>query len=305
VRHRLAILVAASTMALGGALAIGVLPAAAADNCPNWNTCSWTQINNGNWQPNANMNPDCGSSCAQWTQDCSYRLAYYNSWIGSNSIFEHDTDWAVNTWNAVPECSPSYVKSGSNDSSVSIVYDAATFSGSMQYWCGNTVSTGTPWNGIWVISHMEVQLNTNDTYYDGPVPSNAPPHSCNLKSALLHETGHTLGEGHSSVQSDVMYPNNNNATAIDADAHHMLAAIYGTASPSGCSSCQFDVLGLNWGAPPVHQMGPNAFEQALNNKEQGVRNSVSSAEAGEGSTIDNAKQVVLCAGEAIGGNACG
>lgn len=293
-------------MALG-ALSIGVLPAAAADNCANWNTCPWTQTDNGNWQPNANMDPDCHGNCQQWIKDCSYRLGYYNSWIGTRSIFENDVNWAVATWNAVPECSPSYVEESSNNSDTSILYDSASLTGNQASWCAATsADQGYLWNGIYVITHMHVTLNNNMGYYDGPVPSNAPSNSCNLKSTVLHETGHTLGEGHSSTYADVMYPCAcNNATTIDADAHHMLAAVYGYASPSGCNSCRFNIIGLGWGVPPVHQMSPSAFEQAVNNKTQGVHDAVYSAEAGQSSTIDNLKQDVICAGESIGGHACG
>jgi len=208
----------------------GILPAAAATNCANNNTCRWTQMENGNWQPNSNQNPSC-SPCVSWPPDPNgggiQNVAYWNSWQGQGSMFDNEVNWAANQWGSQQYYSPSVYEC--NCSNTPINYNAESLPASL---CGSTylnysVSQGNQGN----ITGATVYLNSNAGYVDGPSKGSA----CDLRNTLLHETGHVFGEGHSSVQSDVMYPHNNNIEAIDQDAQNMMAAIYGTYE-AGCTS---------------------------------------------------------------------
>lgn len=275
-RRRLALLTASKRLCIslvsalpmsvvGLAVTAGVAqtPVAAATNCANWNTCRWTQYDNGNWQPNQNMNPYCGA-CYQWWQRSNAILYYWNAFRGTGSFLENDVNWAAHTWTSVPEDTPSFSEdmgSGGND--------ATYYNGGQSYGpdiCASTFITGSQAQGsVYYISYVNIYLNSNKTYYDGRPPSNAPAGSCDAKSTFLHETGHSYGEGHSSVQSDVMYPHNNGVYAIDQDAHNMLAAVYGYPGSASCNSCQADIQ-----PPPlpitIQPMTLAQLQQALANK---------------------------------------
>jgi len=282
-----ALLVGCSAFAL-----LGVRPAAAASNCANNNTCAWTQIDNGNWQPNSNQDPHCYSSCKQWAQNCDARLGYWDMWYGTGNVFEQKTDWAVRTWNSVPECTPNYSKTGDNTAPIQY---AATSMGKYGL-CGSTVANGYQNGSVIYIQSVSINLNSDKDYYDGPVPS-SDDHGCDLPHVDLHETGHSFGEGHSSVTSDVMYPNDNGVVSIDADAHHMLAATYGYDSPSSCNSCQFD-FGLT---PPVHQMGVGYWQQATTDKVNGAVGAAESTEQDASGTTSNAVWDARCADYEVSG----
>jgi matrixin len=209
-------------------------------------------------------------------------------------MYEHEVDWAVRTWNAVQECTPTFVDVGS--SGWSVEYNAQSMPvgkcGLTQYPNGNATGSS------YILNTVTIWLNTNMYYYDGPVPSNAPSNSCDLRWTLLHETGHSYGEGHSSVKSDVMYPTDNDVVSIDPDAHHMLAAVYGYSTPSNCNSCQFDA-NLYTGLPPLHPMNPTSYQNTWVTKGLAEEQSVVSAANDSGNIAGNAKEVVSCANTAV------
>ncbi|HEV7678105.1 MAG TPA: matrixin family metalloprotease [Candidatus Dormibacteraeota bacterium] len=251
----------------------GVLSVAAFDNCANNNTCAWSQSDNHNWQPNQNQDPHCYNMCEMWQQNCADRLGYWNGYGGG--VFQRRADWAVQTWNAVPECTPNYFKTG--DSSAPISFVAASLG---QNSCGLTSVKGYQNGSIFYLQQVTISVNSDLPYWDGPVPNGQ--HGCNLPTSLLHETGHSFGEGHSSVTSDVMYvTNDSNAMSIDADAHHMLAATYGYNSPNSCESCHFTLdFGLT---PPIHQQSVPYFQQAVTDK---VNAAVGAAQSTEQDAAD-------------------
>ena len=288
-----ALLMTLTRMGVGG----GVLPAAAASNCANNNNCAWTQIDNNNWQPNANMDPSCHSSCKMWQQNCDARLGYWNTWSGTGNLFERKTDWAVNMWNAVAECTPNYTKTG--NTSAPIQYNATSMG---RYgWCGSTSANGYQSGSFMYIQSVTINLNTDKDYFDGPVP-NGNDHGCDVGNVLLHETGHSFGEGHSSVSSDIMYPVNTDVMSIDADAHHMLAATYGYDSPNGCSSCQFNAVPMiDFGLPPIQQMGLGYFQQATTDKANAAVGAAQSTEQGAGSMANNGVGYAKCADYTVTG----
>jgi hypothetical protein len=289
-RHLLSIAAAGglAAVAFGAGLPFsrGFVTASAQSNCTDNNNCAWTQIENGNWQPGQNQNPDCGTACDEWGPDCSSTLTYFNPWSGQNNPWEHEVDWAQNMWNSVQECTPTFRKASSGQ----VTYGATS---QTRGTCAITNNSGYQSGNVRVITSSAINFNNSVPNYDGPPPSTAPWYSCNIKTGALHETGHSYGEGHSSILSDIMYPVQRGAVTIDADAHHMLAAVYGYASGSGCNSCQYNIA--NFGAPPIRQMGPTYFAQSVVNKATGAAGVATSSAAGATDTANNGEQ------DAVGG----
>lgn len=295
-RRQLAVL-CASLLALAAALGLAPLHAAATDNCTSNTTCTWTQWNNNSW-PLGSSDPHCYNSCFAWPQDCRSNLPYWNGWTGQNNYYEHEVDWAVNQWNGVAECTPSFHKVGSGQG-WSTQYASASLAAGL---CGQTSYTGYASGSTFVITSSTVLLSTNARFYDGPPPAGAPSNSCDIKWTLLHETGHTYGEGHSSVGSDVMYPTDNHGHSIDGDAHHMLAEVYGYPS-SGCPSCQFN-LGVpgGLGIPPLHNMTPTELVGVGTSRVDGAYNGAWNTYDDAGDSATNTENDAACVGNAASPN---
>lgn len=284
--------------AAGTSAALSQVPVRAFDSCANSNTCRWTQIDNGNWQPNSGMDPSCHSHCEMWWQTSDDRLPYYNSWSGTGSIFDHAVDWAAATWDQVPEDTPNFYRS-SNSSGAYVVYTATSLGSGV---CGLThVASEYQSGSMYFLQVVDIYVNSDALYYDGPVPGNADQSktNCDIRSSMLHETGHSYGEGHSSVNADVMYPHDNDATSIDGDATNMLAQVYGYPQ-SGCDSCQFTIT-----TPiPLRPMSPTQLATAMENKATAVKLAAASIAADSQNMSDNEYQVARCADAAATTQQC-
>jgi hypothetical protein len=197
-------------------LATFVSPAQAATGPGN----SWTQLDNHNW-PDSSSNPNC-SPCIRWTK--SGPNGYYQgSWgylITGDSFFHTQAQAAMAEWSGQPYYSPSFSESGCP---ANICVNAQNL-GSTR--CGSaSYSYNTSSN---LITHIDVYLNTQKAYSDGPSTQ-----YCDVRSAYHHEIGHGFSEGHSAVSTDLMYRSQNKQEHVDADAESELRAVYGAISGSG------------------------------------------------------------------------
>lgn len=276
--------VMAAQIGIGGTLAASASTAGGCDN----GTCRWTQLENGNW-PDNSSDPSC-SPCASWpvNGDGSVQNVYYfNAWQGQGSMFENETNWAANTWGNEPYESPTTEEC--NGCGTSITYNAQSMASNL---CGQTyLSYNVTQGGQAAITGATVYLNTNaaDGYVDGPSDSRA----CDLRDTLLHETGHVFGEGHSSVNSDLMYPATNNVESVDQDAEDMMAEVYGSYE-AGCTS---DYCGgnadINVPSPVVlHPMTSAQLEQVLLNKAADARNAYLAEKADAVNMVNSMEQQV-------------
>jgi len=288
-----------------GAVGIGTaLPVSAAMNCATTNnttTCNWTQIDNGNWPANSsdpNCNDTSGDStrgCQEWLQDCSQTLYYSNGWSSNRNYWMFSVvNWAANTWNSVPQCTPSFHESESGNALVSYYSGHLGTYSSTTAPCAETFVYSTNQGGVGAIDHVNIVANEDVGWYQSPPPNDGHI-NCNMKSAQLHETGHSYGEGHSSVAGDLMYPWDNNTTAIDQDAHAMLAAVYGTGAPA-CTSCQYD-LWLH--LPDVHPLSPVAYEQMVTTKALAAAQAALNAEGSAAAMVQDTAYWARCAGSRV------
>lgn len=247
-------------------------PVAAAQDCANNNTCNWTQADSQTDWPNTTSDPHCYNYCVRWNLDCSYSEEYLNNWT-DGSVWESTADWAQHTWDGVPECTPTFNKAANSSSAWLTQVGAQSLPGNPPP-CGQWQPQGYQSGSSFILTGGTVVVNSSQRF-----TSSVSPGVCNIRNTFLHETGHMYGEGHSSVQSDVMYKDTDQGnTAIDGDAHAELAAIYGEPSASGCNSCQFNTdLWLN--PVFVHQMSADSYAQMAQAKAGATIQAAKDAEA--------------------------
>jgi hypothetical protein len=275
--------------AVGIGAALSQTPAAAAMNCANNNTCRWTQMQNGNWQPNSNMNPNC-NPCVKWSYGARDYLPYWNGWTGTGAWEEHDTDWAMNSWSQLPYDTPTFYKMCNGCATPLVTYGYTSMGATGP--CGLTTPS---YDSAGYLTQITIDLNFDKNNFDGPIPGNYSPNdSCDAKNALLHETGHAFGEGHSSFSTDVMYASNTDRYAIDQDAQNMLGIVYGSWE-GGCSS-NCGQAGTD--GPPlpvvVHPMTPGELETALIDKATAAKSAVLALEQDWGSTATTVERKATC-----------
>jgi hypothetical protein len=224
IRHALAILAALLGSLAWAGTSTPLTAAAAVNGCSGSQTCRWTQWYNGNWSP-GNGSPSC-NPCVHWPLDGSdFGDGYWNGWYRQNNWEEHETDWAVNYWNSLQYNSPVFDEINQCGCASQLQYQSTSLQAGV---CGWTTSNADSNN---IVTSATVYLGTNVNYTDGPNNQGI----CDVRHVLLHETGHVMAEGHSSMAGDLMYGGYNQIEAIDQDAQSMLAAVYGTYA-GGCDS---------------------------------------------------------------------
>jgi Matrixin len=268
-------------------IALNSLPVAAQTSCTSSTTCRWTQMSNGNWSA-GNGSPYC-SPCVAWPIPSGGGVAYLpyrNAWQGDGSMYEHESDWAINQWSSLQYYSPVFHEAGWNDS-VSLTYNAAQIGNN----CGTTylywgsVSQGNQAD----LTGATVYLNSNDpntTTFAGYSDTVNNDGRCDLRNTLLHETGHVFGEGHSSFSKDLMYPSNNNVETIDADAQDMMLHVYGSYE-AGCTSDCSGTADVALPTLPVrlHPMTPQQLQQAITLKLTAAKTAALATEKDAGNIV--------------------
>ena len=263
-RHQVALLVAAVVAATG---AIGWLPAQhalATESCQNVGSgaadsngspyqCRYTQLDNTDW-PNQTTDPDCHGNCAWFLHGNgpqSYTYSDQGLTISANGVnFRNDMENAVNQWSGEPYNSPWFSNCNCGSGFMTITQGNT---GGGACGLGWTVTAWQAYNQTndnhIVSSTAEYASDFSGPWYDGTPPSNFSGQWCDAAFTALHEVGHAFGEGHSSVNGDVMYWNGGTTTQIDGDATELLLQLYGAYQNSngGCGGCQWSCT-----APAAH-----------------------------------------------------
>jgi hypothetical protein len=227
-------------------------PAAAYNDCqytPNTPTngspytCRYTQISNNNW-PVGSADPSCGNSCFWWPRapqsggpiSIPYSIQIGNS---NRAKFFDDAAAALYAWSGQPYNSPWTYDCHNNNTcgNPSIVVRGGHYGRPG----GSTLACGYS-NVINYASDNGVFSTYSDYNIDEPFAQGPSAGSCDATTVIYHEVGHSFTEGHSSVDSDVMFWMGHSAT-IDGDAQSYLNAMYGPYKSSGhsgggCPSCR-------------------------------------------------------------------
>jgi len=203
------------------------MPAAAKTGAGN----SWTQLMNGNY-PTDSSNPNC-SPCVKWPD---YYESTWSNRLSSTGPFHTDAIALMKEWSGQPYKSPVF-NEGSRGCVTGNNWDIClTTKFQDKTYCGiaTLVNSGT------AIAYVDVFLNSNWGYYDGPVPPGQT--GCDLRRVYAHELGHAFSEGHSAIRTDLMCGwldktgCQGSPEHVDADAKAELNAVYGPL-PQGGSGC--------------------------------------------------------------------
>jgi hypothetical protein len=192
---------------------------------------SWTQLDTNNWPEGDGANPDCTKiRCVRWPKSGSEYDWYEGQWtylIKSEDWFHHAATEAMTNWSYQPYRSP--------------VFDESYASCSVRQVCMNTKPLVPKLCGVTTVYPDEsnilyravIWMNSTKAWSDGPV-AGVP---CEVNSTSHHEFGHAFAEGHSAVDSDLMYWEwQNLAYDVDADAAAGLRGIYGALSSTSPSN---------------------------------------------------------------------
>jgi hypothetical protein len=213
--------------------------------------CNWTQINNNNWPANS-QSPDCGNQCSWYVGGYGHGGCTWYSWTDnvtysvSGIDFNGAADRAIKGWSALPYCSPGWVKCQGCSGDMLTVQDANEADPNA---CGMgwTVTAwqngGQQYDNHIVSSTLEYNNSSSGTWSPGPPDQTGI--WCDVIHIALHEGGHAMGEGHSTINNQgTMYWGGNVQESIDGDAEAMLNSVYGpyhnnggAGGGGGCNGC--------------------------------------------------------------------